>query len=193
MHGIKPESKLARKANAWLTSIKNNIFDSERAEKIPRIGTDGATHTSVQPSNSSKSEGFSIYGKDDDEPNFSFFNGSEHNASKMSHLFVTNTIDTSTTEGDGTEIILDDLAKELNSNDYSERKRSFLRTTLASKSTDEFKQSETEQNMSTWSYNTKNFSLSDIQILVDDADDYTDASNIQHSRRTYYMPDTVQL
>lgn len=147
----------------------------------------------MRPTNSSKGEGFSVYGKDDEElPNFSFINGSNvHDASKLSHLFVTNTMDSSMTEGGGTEIILEELAEE----ESKEKKRSLIRKALPIKSEpkgEEYKQSETEQNISTWSYNTKNFSLSDIQILVDDADESTDASNFC-TRRTYYMPDTVQL
>ena len=185
----KTETKLKVKAKSWIANIKDSIFDSERAENIPRT-----SHlTSVRPTNSCKGEGFSIYGKEDEElPNFSFINGSNgHDASKLSHLFVTNTMDSSTTEGGGTEIILEELAEE----ESKEKKRSLIRKALPIKSEpkyDEYKQSETEHNISTWSYNTKNFSLSDIQILVDDADESSDASNFC-TRRTYYMPDTVQL
>ena len=107
----KAEPKVAVKAKSLITTIKNSLFDSQRAETIPRTT---APTTSVHPSNSTKDEGFSVYGKEDEElPNFSFLNGSSrHDTSKLSHLYVTNTIDTSTTEGDGTEIILEDLAKE---------------------------------------------------------------------------------
>lgn len=151
--------------------------------------------------NESKSQGFSVYGKEDNSgiaSNLSY-NSSGDLAGHLSKLFATSTMDTSMADqGDGTEVVLSQLEEQEEEEESPKKKnksKRFTPSSLPSNEERDWSDSKKEEidnnNTSTWSYDEKNFSLSDIQILVDDAS--TDAGSMQYSRRTYYMPDTVQL
>jgi len=158
------------KSRHWLQDIKNRVFDSERAETIPK---------SIQKEGRS----FSVYGNEEGD----------------NIVLATSTMDTSfTAGGNGTEIILEDLERSATT-DRSKKSRSSRRHYSPSslppddeRRYDEESAAQNESNnVSAWSYDEKNFSLSDIQILVDDAS--TDAGSMPFSKRTYYVNDTVQL
>jgi hypothetical protein len=120
------------------------------------------------------------------------------------NIVIADTMETSSMDGFGTEMILDDLQQQESPGDVRNRytPRSLPPDEERSRPQDVSTYSAvgppldvSNESNADYNFSTDAFSFSDVNIIVDDASSHASSSPmfLQHARRSYSVPDTVNL